>query len=110
MKTIGKLLRELREHRGLLLREVSACISIDSTLLSKIERDERMATRDQVKLLAEFYSESKNEVIITWLSDKLVYFVQDEDFALQAIEVAEEKVLNYKVKEHLKDKESKFKT
>jgi hypothetical protein len=27
-----------------------------------------------------------------WLSDKLVYEVKDEDFALQAMQVAEEKV------------------
>jgi len=98
MKTIGNLLRELREGRGLLLREVGASLSIDPTLLSKIERDERMPTREQVNALAEFYSDKKNEVLITWLSDKLVYFVQDEDLAIQAITVAEEKVL-YKIRE-----------
>jgi transcriptional regulator with XRE-family HTH domain len=98
MKTIGNLLRELREDRGLLLREVGASLSIDPTLLSKIERDERMPTREQVKAFAEFYGDKKNEVLITWLSDKLVYFVQDEDLAIQAIMVAEEKVL-YKIRE-----------
>jgi hypothetical protein len=57
-----------------------------------------MPTRDQINALAEFFSENKKEVLVTWLSDKLVYFVQDEDFAIQAIMVAEEKVL-YKIKE-----------
>ena len=98
MKTIGNLLRELREAKGLLLRQVGASLSIDPTILSKIERDERMPTRDQINALAEFFSENKKEVLVTWLSDKLVYFVQDEDFAIQAIMVAEEKVL-YKIKE-----------
>ena len=92
MKTIGTTLRELRETKGLLLREVGAKISLDPTILSKIERDERMPTREQVKALSDFYKEQKNDVIIAWLSDKLAYEVQDEDLALQAMQVAEEKV------------------
>lgn len=91
-KTIGATLRELRESKGLLLREVGAKLSLDSTILSKIEQDKRMPTKEQVKSLANFYKDQKNEVIIAWLSDKLYYEVQDEDLALQAMQVAEEKI------------------
>jgi len=91
-QTIGTILRELREAKGLLLREVGAKLSLDPTILSKIEQDKRMPTKDQVKSLADFYKEQKNEVIIAWLSDKLYYEVQDEDLALQAMQVAEEKI------------------
>lgn len=97
LKTIGTILRELREAKGLLLREVGAKLSLDPTILSKIERDERMPTREQVKALSDFYREQKNDVIIAWLSDKLAYEVQDEDLALEAMKVAEEKV-KYNVK------------
>ncbi len=95
-KTIGQTLRELREGKDLLLREVGAKLSIDPTILSKIERDERMPTKEQVKALADFYKEQKNEVIIAWLSDKLVHEVENEDLALQAMIVAEEKIKNKK--------------
>ncbi len=91
-RTIGIILRELREAKGLLLREVGAKLSLDPTILSKIEQDKRMPTKDQVKALADFYKDQKNEVIIAWLSDKLVYEVQDEALALQAMHVAEEKI------------------
>jgi transcriptional regulator with XRE-family HTH domain len=91
-KTIGTILRELRETKGLLLREVGAELSLDPTILSKIERDERMPTREQVKALSNFYKEQKNEVIIAWLSDKLVYEIQDEELGLDAMKVAEEKI------------------
>lgn len=90
--TIGTILRNLREQKQLLLREVAASIAIDPTLLSKIERDERMPTRDQVQSLAAYYKEEKNNIIIAYLSDKLVYEVQDEDLALRALQVAEEKI------------------
>ena len=92
MKTIGTILRELRGSKGLLLREVGAKLWLDPTILSKVERDERMPTKEQVKALSKFYKEQKNEIIIAWLSDKLVYEVQDEKFALQAMQVAEEKI------------------
>ncbi len=99
LKTIGTTLRELREEKGLLLREVGAKLSLDPTILSKVERDERMPTKDQIRSLADFYKDKKNDVIIAWLSDKLVYEVQNEELALQAIQVAEEKI------EYLKSKE-----
>ncbi len=51
-----------------------------------------MPTKEQVKALADFYREQKSEIIIAWLSDKVVYEVQDEDLALKALKVAEEKV------------------
>jgi transcriptional regulator with XRE-family HTH domain len=92
LKTIGTTLRELREGKGLLLREVGAKLSLDPTILSKIEQDKRMPTKEQAKSLANFYKDQRNEVIIAWLSDKLYYEVQDEDLALQAIQVAEEKI------------------
>lgn len=92
MKTIGTTLRELREEKGLLLREVGAKLSLDPTILSKIEQDKRMPTRVQVKALSDFYKDQKNKIIIAWLSDKLYYEVQDEDLALQAIQMAEEKI------------------
>ncbi|APY10174.1 MULTISPECIES: helix-turn-helix domain-containing protein [Flavobacteriales] len=92
MKNIGQTLRELRESKGLLLREVGAALSIDPTLLSKIERNDRMPTKEQVSALSEFYQDKKNEVLIAWLSDKLVYEIQDEDLALAAMKVAEQKI------------------
>jgi hypothetical protein len=41
-----------------------------------------LPTREQVNQLCKYYKAEKNEIIVQWLSDKLVYEVQDEDFAL----------------------------
>ena len=67
--------------------------------MSKIEHDERMPTREQLISLADFYKDQKIEVLIAWLSDKLFSEVQNEELALQAMQVAEEKInLNKKKK------------
>ncbi|WP_235299717.1 helix-turn-helix domain-containing protein [Portibacter marinus] len=98
MKSIGETLRELREENNLLLREVGAELALDPTILSKIERDERMPTKEQVELLSNFYSNEKNKVILAWLSDKLVYQIEGEELGLEAIKVAEEKIKYQKSK------------
>jgi transcriptional regulator with XRE-family HTH domain len=94
LKKIGEIIRELREKNGLLLRQVASEIEIDQALLSKIERGERMPTKDQVIRLAKFYEVNENDFLVAFLSDKLVYELQDEEMALKAMEVAEMKI-NY---------------
>ena len=92
MNTIGSTLKAIREEKKLLLQDVANKTSINKTLLSRIETDNRMPTRDQVNLLCKYYKAQKNEIIVQWLSDKIVYEMQDEDLALTAMQVAEEKI------------------
>ena len=98
MNNLGETLRNLREASELPLRTVAAYIDIDQAILSKIERGQRYASRDQVVKLAEFYKIKENDLLVTWLSDKLVFELADEDVALQALQVAEEKVKYNKAK------------
>lgn len=92
MDNLGDIIRKLREEKELPLRTVAAYIDIDQAILSKIERGQRKATREQVVKLAEYFKVKQNDLLVAWLSDKLVYEVQNEDLALQAMQVAEEKV------------------
>jgi len=92
MQTIGSTLKSIREEKGLLLQDVTSVTGINKTLLSRIENDKRLPTREQVNLLCNYYKVQKNEIIVQWLSDKIVYEMQDEDLALAAMQVAEEKV------------------
>ena len=97
MESLSDTIRKLRENKELPLRIVSAYLDIDQAILSKIERGQRKATREQVVKLAEYFEVNKNDLLVAWLSDKLAYEVQDEDLALQAMKVAEEKV-KYNIK------------
>jgi predicted nucleotidyltransferase len=42
--------------------------------------------------LAEYFKVKENDLLVAWLSDKLVYEVADEDMALKALQVAEERI------------------
>jgi transcriptional regulator with XRE-family HTH domain len=92
MDSFGNNIRKLREDKELPLRTVAAFLDIDQAILSKIERGQRKPTREQVVKLAEYFKVKENDLLIAWLSDKLVYEVEDEDIALKALQLAEEKV------------------
>jgi len=92
MDSLGDTIRKLREEKELPLRIVAAFLDIDQAILSKIERGHRKPTREQVIKLAEYFKVKENDLLVAWLSDKLVYELEDEDMALKALQVAEEKM------------------
>jgi transcriptional regulator with XRE-family HTH domain len=90
--TIGKKLRYIREEKVLPLRKVAALLDIDVAILSKMERGERRITRDVVLKLASIYDYNSEELLINFLSDKILYEIQNEDLGIEALKVAEERV------------------
>lgn len=92
METLGNIIRKLRTERKLPLRTVAAWLDIDQAILSKIERGQRKASREMVVQLAKYFRANEEDLLVAWLSDKLVYEVADEKIALKALQAAEEKV------------------
>jgi len=92
MDNLGNIIRKLREDKELPLRTVAAFLDINQAILSKIERGQRKPTREQVVKLAEYFKVKENDLLVAWLSDKLVYELEDEEVAFEALQVAEEKV------------------
>lgn len=90
--TTGEMLREARERKGLLLRHVCAELDVDTAILSKIERNERKATKEQIIKLADILDLDKEKLIIQYLSDKILYEIKDEDLGAKALRVAEQKI------------------
>lgn len=91
-ETIGEKLRELREAKELPLRKVAALLDIDVAILSKMERGERKLSKDIVLKLADIYEHNADELLVLFLSDKIMYEIQDEDLGEKALKVAEKKV------------------
>lgn len=62
MNTFGGYLRELREAKGLPLRKVAAELDIDTSILSKIERNERKATIPMLSIWAKVFEIEEREI------------------------------------------------
>jgi predicted nucleotidyltransferase len=98
MKSFGDIIKNLREQKNLPLRIVSAYLDIDQAILSKIERGLRKANRDLVLKLASYFDTDKDELLVAWLSDKLILELEDEAIALKVLQLAEEKVIYHSKK------------
>jgi transcriptional regulator with XRE-family HTH domain len=92
LKALGQLLKEARDIKGLLLREVAAAINADTAMISKFEKGERKPTRGQITLLAKALNIDEREILVTYLSDKVVSDLANEDFAKEALRAAEMKI------------------
>ncbi len=91
-ESIGDKLRKLREENELPLRKVAALVDIDVAILSKMERGERRLTKEIVQKLAKLYKHDTEELLVLYLSDKVLYEIGEEDLALKALQVAEEQI------------------
>jgi transcriptional regulator with XRE-family HTH domain len=94
-ETTGERLRQIREQRELTLRKAATMIDIDVAILSKMERGERKFTKNIVIQLAKLYGVKKDDLLVLFLSDKIVYELQDEKLGTKALKVAEQR-LKYK--------------
>jgi transcriptional regulator with XRE-family HTH domain len=72
MDSFGEYLRELREAKGLPLRKVAAELDIDTSILSKIERNERMATIEMIPIFANVLETTDKEMQIRFLQFMLL--------------------------------------
>lgn len=82
---LGKRIKEIREEKNILQRQLAASLEIDTAMFSKFERGERRAKREQVLKLAELLDTDKDDLITLWLADQIKELVKDEDNARDAL-------------------------
>ena len=92
MSNLSETLKSAREEKKLILRKVASELDIDQSLISKFEKGERKPTKEQLIKLADFYNLPKQDLLIDWFSDKIIYELKDVDYANDILIVAEEKI------------------
>lgn len=90
--TFGQTIRNYREAKGLLLRQLAAALEVDTAFISKMERDEKQATRVHVERLAIVLKVDNNELLTIWLSDKLLNTLEQEPSAYNALKLTEKRL------------------
>lgn len=82
---LGKRIKELRESKGLFLREVGAALELDNAFISKIENEEKLLPKKHLERLAEFLNVPVNELLTLWLSDKIESLIDDKEIGKHAL-------------------------
>lgn len=95
---LGKRIKELRESKGLFLREVGAALQLDNAFISKVENEERLLPRKHLERLAEFLNVQLDELLILWLSDKMTELLRDEPLAEQALKMTQKRMREWNSK------------
>ena len=85
VKQFAYRIRELREQQHLLQRQVAALLDIDTPLLSKIERGERVAKKEMVIKLSVVLKGNKDELLTLWLADQLHNVIEGEALGDEAL-------------------------
>ena len=90
---LGEKLRELREAKSLMQRELAASLEVDTAYISKLENNEKSVSRSYLKKLAVLLNYPEDDLLTLWLADKIHKLVKDEAMALQAMELAKKAVV-----------------
>jgi transcriptional regulator with XRE-family HTH domain len=80
MNSFGEYLRKRRELLGLPLRKVAAELDIDTSILSKIERSERVATKEMLPTLAKTLEVQDKEIQIEFIQSTVLSELGDLEF------------------------------
>ncbi|MBM2816424.1 MAG: transcriptional regulator [Ignavibacteria bacterium] len=94
MKTVGQIIRETREKKGLLQRHLAAMLDIDTAILSKFERNERKISKELLLKISEILKIDFQELLVQYQSDRIAYEIAYEENASKILKIAEKKV-NY---------------
>lgn len=71
MNSFGEYLRSRREDLGLPLRKVAAELDIDTSILSKVERNERNATKDMLPILSKVLEIDLKDLEVKFIGEQI---------------------------------------
>lgn len=93
---IGLYIKQLRTESDKTLHHVAVGTDIDGTLLSKIERGERLPTDEQVAKLAAFFKIPVNVLRVQSIAEKIIKDYGLNETTLNALNLVKEEFVSYK--------------
>lgn len=95
MSALGQYIRELRKQKAETLHQVSKGTDIDSPLLSKIERGDRLPTNEQIVRLASYYDIAEADLKAQQTAEKILREFGANETTFQAIQLVSEELKAY---------------
>lgn len=92
--TLGNKIKELREKKGLMQREVGSIINVDGAFISKIESGEKQISRHHLPTLSNYFSVNIEELETLWLADKIYNIIKNEPLGFKALQFIQSNINN----------------
>ncbi len=77
------------------MHQVSVGTDIDSPLLSKLERGERLPTDEQVKKLAKYYKVAETNLKVKATAERIIKEYGVNDTTYEAVNLVKEQIIIY---------------
>lgn len=84
---LGNYLKELRQSRGLSLKDVSDQLGIDFSMLSKIEHGERQLQSHMIAPLADLFEIDYKSIQIQFINQKILQEFGNEPYLNEALQI-----------------------
>lgn len=91
---LGEWLRQLRQEKGLALREVAAAAEMDQAHLSKAELGQRLPTAEQVARLAKFFKVDAKLMEAKRVAEKVMQDIAASPAAAEALNILREEPIS----------------
>ncbi|SIT30569.1 Helix-turn-helix [Filimonas lacunae] len=89
MESFGSYIRLYRDAKRLPLRKVAAYLDIDTSTLSKIERNERSALPEYLKPLSEILQINLKDIQARFIADKINKDFGEMEYLPEGLKMAE---------------------
>lgn len=85
---LGEKLKELRESKGLLQRQVAAELDVDTAYISKMENNDKPISNENLEKIAQLFDFPLAELVKLKLADKFDKLIADTPDAFDAFYIA----------------------
>lgn len=82
---LGEKLKELRESKGLLQRQVAAELDVDTAYISKMESNDKPVSKSHLVALSRIYEVQESELVPIWLGEKVLHVLENSEFSFEAL-------------------------
>lgn len=89
---LGLFFRKLRKEKEETLHQVSKGTDIDSPMLSKIERGDRMPTLEQLTRLCQYFKVAEAELKVMHTAEKIIKEYGVNETTYEAVRMVEEQI------------------
>ncbi len=89
---LGQFFRKLRKEKDETLHQVSKGTDIDSPMLSKIERSDRMPTLEQLKRLCKYFKVAEADLKVMHTAEKIIKEYGVNETTYEAVRMVEEQI------------------
>ena len=101
MTSFGETIKQLRLDKKLTQRNVATLLDVDTSVLSKYEKNKRKPSEEQIEKLAKIFNVDSNTLKFEVVTDKIANQFVEDNVDSKTVRVAEEKAKYIKLKKKI---------